>query len=79
METAHHHVAFTRCLNGLNDRLSEQWLIGSIMDFWKFTLSPVDSVKVLMTDFREKKTLPGITVKDNQCVISILNDWEVIV
>jgi len=53
-------------------------LIGSIMDFWKFTLSPVDSVTVLMTDFR-KKNLPGITLKDNQCVISILNDWEVIV
>ena len=27
METAHHRVAFTRCLNGLNDRLGEQCLL----------------------------------------------------
>ena len=27
MEMEHHRVAFTRCLNGLNGRLGEQWLV----------------------------------------------------
>lgn len=40
--------------------------ISSIMDFFKFTHSPVDSVKVLMTDFRKKSCLgsPSRMIKE---------------
>ena len=58
--------------------LSSVILTGSIMDFFKFTLSPVDSVKVLMTDFR-KKDLYWVPLKNDQFVAGILNYWKVIV